>query len=157
MVIFCSSKVLIVISKVFNPVHVILLVVVLLNGCDRTTGPTTEESNEVRAVMEKRALAIKNQDIELYKSVFLPDYNDGSSNLQMIVEDMAAHFAKYESIEFTFKRSRVDLTMNSARMVGMVPYKTETMDSLVANHEITLFRRVDGQWYISGGVAVGLF
>ena len=75
----------------------------------------------------------------------------------MIVEDMETHFAQYDSMEFTFKRSRVDLTMNTARMVGMVTYKTETMDSPVANHEITMFRRVDGQWYISGGVALGLF
>jgi len=129
----------------------------LISACDRNSGPTPEEIQAVKAVMEKRAVAIRNKDIEMYKDVFLKDYDDGRGNYQMIVAEMAENFRLYDTIEFTYQRSPVDLTMNSARMVGNVSYKTNRMQKPVFDHEITLFRRVDGQWYISGGMAIGLF
>ena len=133
------------------------MTVILMSACSRDSGPTPEEVQAVKAVMEKRAVAIKNKDIEMYKDVFLKDYDDGHSNYQMIVAEMAENFKQYETIEFTYQRSPVDLKMNSARMVGKVSYKTNRMEKPVYNHERTLFRRVDGKWYISGGMATGLF
>ena len=46
--------------------------------------------------------------------------------------------------------------MNSARMVGEISYKPAGAEKPVWDHEITLFRRVNGKWYISGGIRIGL-
>jgi len=128
-----------------------------LNACNKSNVVSPETIAQVKAVMEKRAQAIKNKDMELFKQVFLPDYNDGKNTYQDIVEGMAENFRNYESIAFTYQRSPVDLSMNSARMVGTVSYQGNSMDKAVFDHEITQFRRVDGQWYISGGVNVVVF
>jgi len=146
--------------RYFNHQAVALLLIVfvmLVSACRSESGPTPEEKKAIKAVMEKRAIAIHNKDIELYKDVFISDYDDMGSNYQMIIEEMTENFERHEVIEFTYRRSPIDFKMNSARMVGNVSYKTDTMEKPVFDHEVTLLRRVEGKWYISGGVALGLF
>lgn len=145
------------ILKINTSFLLLIIAAVFLGACDRKQGPTKEEVAAIKGVMEQRAVAIKNKDLELYKTLFLSDYNDGKANYELIIEEMAANFEQYESIEFTYQRSPVDLQMNSARMVGIISYKTNTMEKPVSTQEITLFRRVNDKWYISGGASVGLF
>lgn len=111
----------------------------------------------LKKVMLQRKQAIESKDIEAYKKVIFKDYLDGGVTYQLLIGDMQNQFANNEKIEFDYKKNPMNFKMNTARMVSMVSYKTEKMEKPVFHHEKTIFRRVDGQWYISGGVAVGLF
>ena len=139
--------------------RLILLSIILLMvaGCIQGKKATREEKMEVRKIMELRQQAIQTKDIALYKQLIFPGYNDGGVNYDAIIADMQEKFDRFEKIEFTFQRSTVDMDMNSARMVGQVSYKAAGMERPVYDQEITIFRRVDGKWMISGGVRAGLF
>lgn len=127
----------------------------MLGGCESKKS-TKAERDEVRAVMEMRQQAIRTKDIELYKQVFLPDYDNLGVTFDTLIEVMQANFDNNKTIEFTFRRSMVDMAMNSARMVGDISYKIDGMDKPIISQERTIFRRVDGKWKISGGVKVNL-
>ena len=111
----------------------------------------------LKKVMLLRKQAIETKDIEAYKKIIFIDYLDGGVNYNMLIADMQNQFENNEKIEFDYKKNPMNFKMNTARMVSMVSYKTEKMENPVFHHEKTIFRRVDGQWYISGGVAVSLF
>jgi len=131
----------------------VIFSVFIFSGCERAK-PTKADRDEVRAVMEMRQKAIQNKDIDLYKQVIIPDYNDAGVNFKTLVEVMQANFDNNASIEFRFKRSMVDMSMNSARMVGQISYIVSGAEEPVYDQEITIFRRVNGQWKISGGIKV---
>ena len=127
-----------------------------LFACQNQEQSNREATVEVRKVMAQRKQAIESKDINLYKSLLLPEYNDGKSKYEEQVAYMESLFERYKKITFTYQKSTVDLKMNSARMVGKISYKPEGSDKAVWDHETTLFRRVDGKWYISGGINLGL-
>jgi len=126
-------------------------------ACSPEVESRKEVHADLKAIMDKRKAAIESKDIEAYKKLFLTEYQDGGLNYQMIVEDMKSQFSNHEKIEFTYEKNPMNFTMNTARMVSMISYKTPSMEKPVFHHEKTMFRRVDGQWYISGGVSVSLF
>ncbi|HFE38980.1 MAG TPA: hypothetical protein ENK06_11280 [Gammaproteobacteria bacterium] len=137
----------------------LLLVVLLpfLLACSPETASRKEVHDALKAVIAKRKLAIESKDIEAYKKLFLPEYRDGGVTYKILIQDMADIFSRFEKISFTYQINPMNFKMNTARMVAMVSYKTDTMEKPVFHHEKTVFRRVNGQWYISGGVAIGLF
>ncbi len=127
-----------------------------LTGCE-SAKPTKADRDEVRAVMEMRQKAIQTKDIDLYKQAFLPTYSDGGVSFDTLIEVMQTNFDNNAAIEFTFRRSMVDMTMNSARMVGDITYNVKGWEKPIYDQERTIFRRVDGVWKISGGVKVVAF
>lgn len=143
-------------KKRFQVIALILISLFVLNACDDPQQSNLEASVEVRKVMAQRKQAIESGDLDLYKSLILPEYNDGKSNHQEQVAYMKSLFERYKNIAFTYQKSKVDITMNSARMVGKISYKPEGSEKAAWDHETTLFRRVDGKWYISGGVNLGI-
>ena len=139
-----------------------LLVILLVSlqfivACSREVESRKVVHSDLKAIMDKRKLAIENKDIEAYKKLFYTGYQDGGKNYDVIIEDMKYQFSNHDKIEFNYEKNPMNFTMNTARMVSMVSYKTEKMEKPVFHHEKTMFRRVDGQWYISGGVGVSLF
>lgn len=131
----------------------VIFSVLLLTGCE-SAKPTKADRDEVRAVMEMRQKAIQTQDIELYKQAILPGYDNIGVTFDTLIEVMQSNFDNNEAIEFTYKRSMVDMAMNSARMVGDISYKVKGVEKIIYDQEKTIFRRVDGQWFISGGIKV---
>ena len=125
--------------------------VLLISGCD-SPRPTKADRDEVRVAMELRQKAIQTKDIEMYKQVILPGYSDGGVSFDGLIEVMKANFAQNDAIEFTFQRSMVDISMNSARMVGDISYQATGMEKPIIIQERTDFRRINGKWFISGGV-----
>lgn len=144
-------------QKTLQIIGLIALSLVLLTGCENTEESNREATVAVKKIMSLRKQAIESKNLELYKSLILPEYNDGKSDYKDQVEFMKSAFERFDKIEFTYQKSPVDITMNSARMVGKVSYKPTGAQALVWDHESTLFRRVDGRWYISGGIIIGLF
>jgi len=126
-------------------------------ACSPEVESRKQVHTDLKSVMDKRKAAIESKDIEAYKKLFFTEYEDGGLNYQMIIEDMQSQFSSHDKIEFTYEKNPMNFKMNTARMVSMVSYKTESMEKPVFHHEKTIFRRVDGQWYISGGVRVSLF
>ncbi len=127
----------------------------LLSGCGDDESKREAIAN-VKKVMAMRKQAIETKDIELYKSLFLTDYDDGKSKYRQQMEYMQSVFDRFEKVEFTYQKSMVDLTMNTARMVGKISYKPSGA-KIAHDQEIAIFRRIDGKWYFSGGVKIGLF
>ena len=144
--------------QIFSIIALGFLSLIMLTACNRNDEESNREATvAVKKIMAQRKQAIETKDFELYKSLILPEYDDGKSRYQDQIDFMQSAFERYEKIQFTYQKSTVDLKMNSARMVGKISYKPSGAEKPVWDHEVTLFRRVDGKWYISGGVSLGLF
>ena len=133
----------------------VLFVAAGLSGCN-TSAPNPEDVIDVRKTLSKRSQAIRDKDIEAYRSVFIPDYFDGKYKRDDIVSEMAAMFTKYEHIEFTAQKAPVETKMNSARVVQRIVYEAKGMDKPIHGREVLQLRHVNGEWLISGGVYTGL-
>ncbi len=133
-----------------------LLIVLILYGCDRTKD-VAQDVEMIRSIIEQRAMAIENKDIGLYRSLFLPEYNDIGATKDQVVAAMEQNFKQYQHMTFEYRGSPVEITMNTARIVHQITYHVEGLDKPVYDRETLYFRRVDGQWYMSAGVKVNLF
>ena len=133
----------------------VLLLASGLLACN-TSAPSPEDVIDVRKTLSKRSNAIKNKDIEAYRSVFIPDYFDGAYKLEGIVSEMEQMFASYESIDFTAQKAPVETKMNSARVVQRIVYEAKGRAKPIHGREILQLRRIKGEWLISGGVHTGL-
>lgn len=133
------------------------IILPLMTACSPEIESRSEVHKDLKDIMEKRVQAIKNKDIIAYGKLFLPEYLDGGVDHQMLMEEMESQFSASETIEFSFVKNPMNYTMNTARMVSMVSYKTNNMEKPVFHHERTVFRRINGEWFICGGVAIGLF
>lgn len=136
---------------------VVFIVLPLMTACSPEVESRSQVHKDLKEVMEKRKQAIHNKDINAYKKLFLPEYMDGGVDYQTLMLEMESQFSAFETIEFDYVKNPMNFTMNTARMVSMISYKTNSMEKPVHHHEKTIFRRVNGQWLISGGVAIGLF
>jgi hypothetical protein len=131
------------------------MLIIGLTACN-TGAPNPEDVIDVRKTLSQRAKAIKEKNIDAYREVFMPEYFDGNYRREDLVNEMAALFAKYESIEFIAQKAPVETKMNSARVVQRIVYEFKGGDKPVHGREILQLRRIDGKWYISGGVYTGL-
>lgn len=125
-------------------------------SCGQPETPA-EDVVAVKKLMAARKEAIEAGDLEKYKQLFLSDYYDGANRLDGLIQDMQRVMGKHKHLQFTYQKGSIDFRRSSARMVGNVSYSSEQLDKPVYHHETTMFRKVDGKWYISGGVATGLF
>ena len=149
-------------QKLIQKRTIILFIILLfslqfLTACAPEVEDRTIVHKDLKQVMLLRKQAIESKDLEAYKKVIFIDYLDGGVTYQMLIADMKEQFRKNEKITFDYKKNPMNFKMNTARMVSMISYQTEKMDKPAFHHEKTIFRRVDGQWYISGGVALSLF
>ena len=135
---------------------IFVLIVLSLYGCDRTKD-ISQDVEIIRSIIEQRAVAIANNDITLYRNLFLPEYNDIGVTRDQLVAVMERNFKQYPQLTFEHGGSPIEITMNTARIVHQITYRGEGLDKPVYDRELLYFRRVDGQWYMSAGVKVDLF
>jgi len=128
-----------------------------LSACGEEPPTRKEEFIAVKKVMVERMEAINNHDIEAYRKLFIPDYKDGGNDINMLVADMQAHFENYPDLTFSYIKNPMNYKMNTARMTQRISYNSSKLKKPIYHHESTIFRKVNGQWRISGGIAVGLF
>lgn len=127
----------------------------LLSACN--TGETSQEDIiAVRKVIEQRAIAIRDKNLDLMRSLFVADYFDGKYRVDDVINELSEAFARYPSIELTQQKSPVDVKMNTARVVQRIVYDGEGFAKPLHGHEILFLRRINNEWKISNGVAVGV-
>jgi len=134
----------------------VLMIALSLYGCDRTKD-ISQDVAMIRSIIEQRAVAIANNDITLYRNLFLPEYNDIGVGRDQVVATMERNFKQYPHMTFEHGGSPIEITMNTARIVHQITYRSEGWEKPVYDREILYFRRVDGKWYMSAGVKVDLF
>ncbi|MDH5377534.1 MAG: nuclear transport factor 2 family protein [Gammaproteobacteria bacterium] len=132
------------------------VLVLLLSACEQPRDPK-QDTVEIRKVLANRAKAIATKDLELYRSLFMPEYTDGQTTLNLIITDMKEAFERHPgSIKFTAQRAPVEFNLNTARVIQRISYEVEGMEKPIETREIVLLRLVGEQWLISGGVQIGL-
>lgn len=144
-------------GRVFGGLLLALSLLLAVIGCSPQDVVSEEDVIAVRKVMEDRAKAIAAKDIELYKSLILDGYSEQSVTKAQIVGDMALKFQNYPGLKLTYQRSPVEVKMNTARVVGRVTYDVVGLEKPVQEQEILVLRRIDGKWFISGGININLF
>lgn len=126
----------------------------VLPGCD-TRKDRSVDIALIYEMLEKRKQAVAQKDIQLYQSVFLPDYSEYGISINDIVGEMQQLFSAHDSISLAYPRTRPDVKMNSARVIHTVVYKFSGQQPTISIKETLLVRKVSGDWYISGGMKMG--
>ena len=138
-------------------VFLLLLGLALLSACDDEKQTNVEATVAVRKIMAERKKAIETKDIELYKRLILPDYSDGKTTYKQQIEFIQSLFDRFKKIEFRYNKSEVNFMFNTARTTQRIYYKPDDAEKTIWDDEVTMYRRVNGKWYISGGINTGLF
>ncbi len=131
------------------------IISVFLIGCDVEV-PVEESIAGVDKVLEIRKQAIDNKDLALYKSVLLSDYSSSGVPYESVVDDIKRLFATDEKIEFIYQNAQPSIAMNSARVTHMIEYHFSPSGKSAKIRETIHLRRIDGEWFISGGITLGL-
>ncbi|MBL1259252.1 MAG: hypothetical protein COB33_001825 [Thiotrichaceae bacterium] len=132
-----------------------LLAVVFLSACEFEV-PVEESIAGVDKILEIRKQAIDNKDMDLYKSILLPEYSSSGVPLDNVIGDLERLFSTEEQIEFIYQKAPPSIAMNTARVIHMIEYKLTPSGKSKKMRETIHLRRVNGQWFISGGIILGL-
>jgi len=132
-----------------------LIAFAFLNGCEVEV-PVEESIAGVDKVLEIRKQAIDNKDLALYKTILLGDYSSSGVPYDSVISDIERLFSTEEKIEFTYQKAQPTIAMNSARVTHMIEYKLIPSGKTTKIRETINLRRVDNEWYISGGILLGL-
>lgn len=128
-----------------------------LFACSKGDAPRPDDVAAVRALMEQRAQAIANKDIEAFRQLIHDEYNDGRNSKDDIVMYMEEVFAKYDKISLDYQKAPVELKMNTARVVQRLVYDINDGENKVHDHEHLILRKSNGVWQMFGGIKIGLF
>jgi len=144
-----------------NPLHrftqflCALTAFVFLSGCEVEV-PVEESMAGVDRTLEIRKQAIDNKDLELYKSILLPEYSSSGVPLDNVIGDLERIFSTEEQIEFIYQNAPASIAMNTARVTHMIEYKLTPSGKSKKMRETIHLRRVNDTWFISGGIILGL-
>jgi len=132
-----------------------LMALALLSGCDVEV-PVEESIAGVDKILAIRKQAIDTKDIALYKTILLPDYSTSGVPYENLIDDIERLFSSDEQITFIYQKAPPTIAMNSARVTHMIEYQLSPSGRSTKLRETINLRRVDGKWYISGGITLGL-
>lgn len=134
---------------------VMLSVVPLLSGCENEI-PVEQSIAEVDKILEVRKQAIDNKDLTLYKTIILPEYSSSGVLYETVIEDIERLFDTEETIEFKYQKAQPTIAMNTARVTHMIEYRFTPSEKSDKIRETIMLRRVNGQWYLSAGITLGM-
>lgn len=132
-----------------------LTALVFLSGCEVEV-PVEESIAGVDKILEIRKQAIDNKDLDLYKSILLPEYSSSGVPLENVIGDLERLFSTEEQIEFIYQKAPPSIAMNTARVIHMIEYKLTPSGKSKKMRETIHLRRINDQWFISGGIILGL-
>ncbi len=132
-----------------------LIVLALLSGCEVEV-PVEESIAGVDKILEIRKQAIDTKDLALYKTILLPDYSSSGVPYENLISDIERLFSTDEQIEFIYQKAQPTIAMNSARVTHMIEYRFTPSGKSNKIRETINLRRVNDQWFISGGIILGL-
>ncbi len=139
----------------FSQFFCALTALVFISGCEVEV-PVEQSIAGVDKVLEIRKQAIENKDLALYKSILLPEYSSSGIPLEDVIGDLERLFSTEEQIEFIYQKAPPSIAMNSARVIHMIEYKLTPSGKSTKMRETIHLRRVNDQWFISGGIILGL-
>ncbi len=139
----------------FSQFFYALTALFFISGC-QVEVPVEESIAGVDKILEIRKQAIENKDMALYKSILLPEYSSSGVPLDNVIGDLERLFSTEEQIEFIYQKAPPSIAMNSARVIHMIEYKLTPSGKSTKMRETIHLRRVNGQWFISGGIILGL-
>ncbi|NOY62763.1 MAG: hypothetical protein GXP10_06385 [Gammaproteobacteria bacterium] len=116
-----------------------------------------EDEQAIRLVMEKRAEAVQTKNIELYRSLFSPEYNDAGVTLDFVIDNMRKGFDQYDTIKLDYSLSPITMRITSARIIHELRYHVSGRQKPILQRETLSLHKINGQWLIAGGVDAFLF
>ncbi len=144
-----------VLENVLGNILFAVLVAVLLAGCGEQRS-IEDDIAAIYEVMAQRKQAIEARDLEQFAAVLSPSYQDTGIRRQDVLDYMAALFQQYDAISYSYKRTRPDVKMNTARVIHTVKYSVNGGEKAAQVRETLIFRWQDGRWYIVSGIALGV-
>jgi len=133
----------------------ITLVLLLMTGCD-TRKDYSADIEAIYQVLEVREQAVADKNLELYDGIIFSEYSDRGVKRTLVLEDIKLTFEQYPDLGLQMPRIRPDVKRNSARIMQSSFYRSEASKPEVQIQETLMFRKMEGRWYISGGIALGL-
>lgn len=131
------------------------LFTVLFTACD-TRKDYSADIEAIYHLLELRQKAVASKDLELYERIILPQYSDSGIDRNVLVQDMKLAFEKFPELSIELPRIRPDVKRSSARVMQTLVYRSGADRPAVNKQERLMFRRVDGHWFISAGIATGI-
>lgn len=132
----------------------VLLAAALLAGCGEQR-TLEDDIAGIYEVLAQRKEAIESRDLERFAAILSPDYQDTGIRRADVLDYMAALFQQYERISYSYRKTRPDVKMNTARVVTTSTYRVAGEDA-VQVRETLIFRWQNGRWYIVSGIALGV-
>ncbi len=142
-------------GNILGNVLVAVLVAVSLAGCGQQRS-TEDDIAAIHEVMAQRKQAIEARDLEQFAAVLSPSYQDTGIRRQDVLDYMAALFQQYDEISYSYRKTRPDVKMNTARVIHTVKYSVNGGEKVAQVRETLIFRWQDGRWYIASGIALGV-
>lgn len=133
----------------------VVFVMLSVAGCD-TRKDYSADIEAIYQVLDVRQQAVSNKDLSLYESIIFSEYSEYGAKRELVLEDMKLTFERYPDIELKMPRIRPDVTRNTARIMQSSFYRSSADQPVVQIKETLMFRQIDGRWFISGGIVLGL-
>jgi len=141
-------------NKVFL-IFMALICGIMLTACN-TQKDYTQDIAKIYKVLERRAQAVTQQDLKLYDSIIFTEYTSSGIHRDLVLDDLKLTFEKFPDIQLEMPRIRPDVKRQSARIMQSAYYRVSINSPVIEIKETLMFRRIDGVWYISGGITMGL-
>jgi Na+-transporting NADH:ubiquinone oxidoreductase subunit NqrC len=113
--------------------------------------PKNSPQPEIQALLEKRAMALNEKNLERYLNCFSSEYRDGGQGYAELKENASRWFIQFESIHFSFQT--LHLEIDDARALVESNYKFSLRppdgDLLnISNKELLELRHEQSGWKI---------
>lgn len=106
---------------------------------------------EIRALLERRAQALREKNLALYVSCFSPQYQSGERTYRQLQAEAAQWFANFATIQFVFQIRAIETHGDTAYVDNGYTFSVagETGEPIVIeNRELLELRREQQTWTI---------
>lgn len=114
---------------------------------------TSSAEHEIRKLMEIRATALNDKDLELYLSCFSPDYRGGTKTLTDLKADAHTWFSTFETIRFSCQLLDVHIQQDEALVENVCKVSVTTGEGTSQDmqpiRELFEVHRETGEWKIA--------
>ena len=112
------------------------------------------EEDEIKKVLEKRADALREKNLELFKEIVAKDYNFNGKTFKQVIEEMKENFEAYDKIELELGTPTIRLYDGKADVVESYSlrawYKGEKIE--FNDREKLQLKKTKNGWKISRGL-----
>lgn len=113
-----------------------------------------EEEEKIKEVLQKRIQALKNKDLELFKSLIDPAYDFKGKNFAEVISEMGKNFKDYERIELILDEPKFSFSRDCVEIVEGFQLKAIYQGKPLEFNDIEKLemRKTDQGWKISKGL-----